>query len=261
MTIFRHELKQGRKSFIIWTASITLLIVVCVFLFPEMKGQMDAVSDMFASMGSFTAMFGMDQLDFGQYVGYYSIECGNVLGLGGAFFAALLGISALAKEEKERTAEYLLTHPVSRFRIITEKLLSVMFQILVMNLIIWLSVIASTAAIGETIPWKELNLIHLAFLLMQFELAGICFGISAFLSRGGLGLVLGIAILSYFVNLISNITESAATLKYITPFSYTEGADIVTNGKLDTTYVLIGMAIMVIAVAAGYWKYNKKDIK
>lgn len=261
MTIFRHELKQGRKSFIIWTASITLLIVVCVFLFPEMKGQMDAVSDMFASMGSFTAMFGMDQLDFGQYVGYYSIECGNVLGLGGAFFAALLGISALAKEEKERTAEYLLTHPVSRFRIITKKLLSVMFQILVMNLIIWLSVIASTAAIGETIPWKDLNLIHLAFLLMQFELAGICFGISAFLSRGGLGLGLGIAILSYFVNLISNITESAAALKYITPFSYTEGADIVTNGKLDTTYVLIGMAIMVIAVAAGYWKYNKKDIK
>ncbi|MER2128192.1 ABC transporter permease subunit [Solibacillus sp.] len=37
-----------------------------------------------------------------------------MLGLGGGFFAALLGISALADEEKNRTAEFLLTHPISR---------------------------------------------------------------------------------------------------------------------------------------------------
>ena len=85
MTLIRHELRQGRISFIIWTASIGFLLAVCVFLFPEMKGQMEDMGDMFSSMGSFSDAFGMDRLNFGTLMGFYAIECGNVLGLGGAF--------------------------------------------------------------------------------------------------------------------------------------------------------------------------------
>ena len=60
MTIVKHELKQGRKTLCLWTLGIGALLVVCVFLFPEMKGQMAGVNDMFASMGAFTDAFGMD---------------------------------------------------------------------------------------------------------------------------------------------------------------------------------------------------------
>ena len=34
----------------------------------------------------------MDRLNFGTLDGYYAIECGNILGLGGAFFAALSAV-------------------------------------------------------------------------------------------------------------------------------------------------------------------------
>ena len=79
MTLVKHELRRGKTSFLIWTASIGFLLVICIFLFPEMKGQMDNVNDMFASMGSFTAAFGMDRLNFGTLAGFYAVECGNVL--------------------------------------------------------------------------------------------------------------------------------------------------------------------------------------
>ena len=124
MTIVKHELRQGKRSFLIWTAAIGFLLAVCIFLFPEMKGEMDTVSEMFAQMGSFTAAFGMDRLNFGTLTGYYAIECGNVLGLGGAFFAALCGVGILSREERDRTAEFLLTHPVSRTRKEKEKLIA-----------------------------------------------------------------------------------------------------------------------------------------
>ena len=137
MTLIKHELRQGRISFLIWTASVGFLLAVCVFLFPEMKGQMEDVGDVFSSMGSFSDAFGMDRLNFGTLLGFYAIECGNVLGLGGAFFAALCGAGILSKEEKDRTAEFLLTHPVSRARIVTEKLVSAYAQIIAMNLIIY----------------------------------------------------------------------------------------------------------------------------
>lgn len=260
MTLTKHELRQSSRTLAIWTAAIGFLLAICIFMFPEMKGEMDGVSEMFSSMGSFTEAFGMDRLNFGTLIGFYAVECGNILGLGGAFFAALIAVAALAKEEKEHTAEFLLTHPVSRRRVITEKLAAVLLQILIMNAIIFGVSVISVAMIGEEIPWKEIAMLHLAYFLLQLELAGICFGISAFLRRGSLGIGLGIAIMMYFLNLIANISDGAEFLKYITPFGYAEGADIVTDVSLNVRLVLPGMIYMVIGIAAAYWKYEKKDI-
>ena len=261
MTIVRHELRQNKISFLIWTASIGFLLAVCVFLYPEMKEEMDSVGDIFSSMGSFTAAFGMDRLNFGTLMGYYAIECGNVLGLGGAFYAALCAVGMLSKEEKDRTAEFLLTHPVRRVRIITEKLIAILIQITAMNLIIYAISVGSMTAVGEDIPWTEINLLHLAYYILQIELACICFGISAFMRKGSTGIGLGVAAIMYFLNLIANISETAEFLKYITPFGYCDGADIVANGSLDGTLIAIGIGIAVIGVTAAYIKYTGKDIQ
>lgn len=260
MTLLHHELRQGRNSLIIWTTAIGFLLAVCVFLFPEMKGEMNEVSDIFASMGGFTEAFGMDRVDFGTLLGFYAVECGNILGLGGAFFAALCSISVLAKEEKEHTAEFLLTHPVSRPRILTEKLWAVITELILLNAAVLLLAVASIGAIKEPVPWEEILLLHLAYFLLQLEIAGICFGISAFIRRGGLGVGLGIAALFYFLNIIANISKQAEFLKYITPFGYAEGTDIVTNVSLDAKLLLIGMVFGAVGVAAAYWKYSRKDI-
>lgn len=260
MTIVKHELRQGRTSFFIWTAAIGFLLVVCIFLFPEMKGEMEGMNDMFSSMGSFSAAFGMDKLNFGTLVGFYSVECGNVLGLGGAFFAALCAVNILSKEERDKTAEFLLAHPVSRTRIITEKLIAVLVQIGAMNLLLYALSIGSMAAIGEDIPWKELNLIHLAYGILQTELAAICFGVSAFMRKGSIGTGLGLAAVMYFLNLIANITETAEFLKYITPFGYCDGAKLITDGSLDKTMIAVGTAMGIAGITAAYLKYSRKDI-
>ena len=260
MTILRHELRRGRVTFWIWTCVIGFLLAVCIFLFPEMKGEMDGINEVFSSMGSFTAAFGMDRLNFGTLSGYYAIECGNVLGLGGAFFAAMCAAGMLCKEEKERTAEFLLTHPVHRSRVVSEKLAAVLLLITAMNLIIYALAVGSIAAIGESIPWRELNLQHLAYWLLQIELAGICFGVSAFLRKGSAGVGLGIAAVLYFMNLIANITDSAAFLKDLTPFGYCDGAEIAASGSLDGKRLAIGAVLFAVGVAAAYWQYTRKDI-
>lgn len=260
MTIVKHELRQGKTSFWIWTVSIGFLLGICIFLFPEMKEQMDSINDVFASMGSFTAAFGMDQLNFGTFIGFYTVECGNILGLGGAFYTAFCAVGILSKEEKEKTAEFLLAHPVSRKRIITEKLIAVFIQITAMNIIVYTFSIASIATVGEAIPWKEINLLHFAYYLLQIELAGICFGISSFLRKGGVGVGFGIAIIMYFLNLIANIAPVADFLKYITPFGYCEGADIVSSGSLDGVKIVIGVIIGICGIITAYLKYTKKDI-
>lgn len=134
------------------------------------------------------------------------------------------------KEEKEHTAEFLLTHPVSRARILTEKLLSLLF------------------------------LLHLAFFLVQAELFAVCFGISAFLRRGSLGIGLGLAVIMYFFNIVANISEQAEFLKYITPFGYADGADIVSDLCLSWEKVAAGMCLGGLGILCAYVKYCRKDI-
>ncbi len=74
MVLYLHELRQGRTSLIVWAAAIAFLLVVCVALYPQMSSQIDEVSSMFADMGSFTAAFGMDRVNFGKFLGYFAIE-------------------------------------------------------------------------------------------------------------------------------------------------------------------------------------------
>ena len=260
MTVFKHELRQGRSALIIWTASISFMLGVCIVIYPEMSTQMGDISAMFADMGSFSQAFGMDRINFGEFLGFFGVECGNVLGLGGAFFAALLGISALAKEEKEHTAEFLLTHPVSRTRVITEKLSAVIAQIVILNLAVIAVTALSVLIIGEAADIKTFALLFLSFFLMQLEVAAVTFGISAFLRRGSLGIGLGLAAVFYFMNIVANLIDETKFLKYITPFGYTESADIIADGALNGGYLAVGMALAAIGVILAFWKYGRKDI-
>lgn len=260
MTIFFHELKRDRVKLIVWTAAIAFMLLTSIIIYPQMTSQMDQMGEMFSEMGGFSEAFNMDKVNFGEFRGYFAVECGNVLGLGGAFFAALLGISALAKEERDRTAEFLLTHPVSRSSVVAQKLAAVICEILILNLIVAAVAILGTLAIGQQIDGKLFFNIFLGYFLMQVEIACVMFGVSAFIRGGGIGIGLGAAFLLYFMNIIANLTDKAEFLRYITPFSYADGTSIVASGGIEVKYLIPGIVLAVIAVAAAFIKYERKDI-
>ena len=83
---------------------------------------------------------------------------------------------------------------------------------------------------------------------------------AAFLSHGGPGIGLGIAALLYFLNIIANLSDNTEFLKYITPFGYTESADIISGKSLNTEYLAVGLVFTAIGIGAGIYRYCKKDI-
>ena len=260
MTVFMFELRQSKLSLIIWAAAIAFMFGIAILIYPQMAPQMNELGDMFADMGSFTAAFGMDQISFGDFWGYFAIECGNVLGLGGAMFAALTGVAVLSKEQKDNTAEFLLTHPISRKKVVLQKLFSVLAQIVLLNVIVMTVAAIAAIAIGESLHIKEFVLLFAAYLFMQVQIACITFCVSAFSSGRGIGAGLGIALALYFVNIISNLTEEAQMLKYLTPFAYADGAYIVANAALRLEYIAAGAVFAAAGIIAAFVKYTQKDI-
>lgn len=261
MTLLKHELSEGKQMLFIWTAIIAGMFGVCIFVYPEMKTQMEDISGMFSNLGSFSAAFGMDKINFGEFLGFFSVECGNILGLGGSFFAALIGISSLAKEEKEQTAEFLLTHPIKRSSVVLQKFCALILQIFSLNIVVILVTVLSISAIGETPDAKTLSLMFLAYFILQIETASVCFCCSSFLNRKGLGGGLGVAALFYFINILSNLTEKMSFLKFITPFSYVEGSNIISEGGINFSYLSVGFIITALSIITAFYQYQKKDIE
>lgn len=261
MTLFLHEIKRNKISLIVWTYALAFMLGVCVFIYPEMQSQMGDIGAMFSDMGAFSDAFGMDMLNFGEFMGYFGVEIGNTLGLGGALMAGIIGISALSKEERDGTAELLLTMPVSRKRIVFEKLLFCAFHIFVVNAAAALFSTVGIIAIDVEADAGKIALIFLANFFMQLEIMAATFGISAYLSKNSIGIGIGISFGLYFLNILSNLVDKLDFIGKITPFGYANSGYIIENGKIELIPLIIGILISTVGIAAAFDKYAKKDIK
>lgn len=259
MTILKKELRSGALSLAAWTAVIGGLMAICVGMYPSMAGSMEDVSALFAGMGGFSTAFGLDKLQFGTIMGFYGTECGNILGLGGAFFAALTAMGLLAGEEGGHTAEFLLTHPVSRVRAAVEKLAALAAMVLALNLICFACGAIGILAIGEDAEWSDLLRYHGAMLLMQLEVGGLCFGLSSLLRRSSFGLAMGLAAVLYFLGIIINMDAGLEPLRFITPYYYADAARVFAGETLAGP-MLSGCALGILGISAGIWRYARKDI-
>lgn len=260
MTFIKHELKMNLKSLLIWTLAVGGMIYCFMLIYPVMEDSVAEISTAYSQMGDFSTAFGMDKLDFATAMGFFGVEIGAVLSLGGSMFAAIVGIGMLAKEEGGHTTEFLFVTPNKRTYFITGKMIAGMILIAIFSVVCMLLGIAGFVSIGEDVVWKSYFIYFLGQFLMYLQIAGICFGISAFLKKNNIGLGIGIAMILYFVNLFANITDKVENLHYITPFSYSDAAEIFTSEKLQAEYLIPGMVIMAVFVVIGYIRYNRKDL-
>ena len=261
MTLYKHELKMNRMSFVIWLVGVLAMSAGCIFLFPLIDESMADMSEAFASMGGFSAAFGMDKLPITTLEGFFGAEIGTIFALGGGMFASLIGISALSKEESSHTAEFLHTLTLSRRGIVTGKLLSILTLIAAFDIAAFGVFAGSAALIGESLSMKCLTGYIVAQFAAQLELASICLALSALSKKSTLGLGLGTALALYVLDIIARITEQADSLKYITPFSFSNATDVFVNkGSIETVPLCIGLCVTVVSLVAAYAVYSRRDI-
>ena len=58
-----------------------------------------------------------------------------------------------------------------------------------------------------------------------------------------------------------DLSENAEWLRFVTPFAYTDAADIITDVALDPLLVGLGMAYAVVGLAVAFVVYARKDVR
>ena len=261
MSIYKKELKRMLGPWCMWTlAFVFIQSFVCIFLFPEVRTQISVVNDAMENGEKFVSALGMDHLELDRITDLYGMVCSMVLGIGGGLFAAVNGAYILEVEEEGYTADFLFTHPVSRTGVLMQKLSSLFTQVIALNAVMVGTGSVIARIMDETLEMHSFILLHIAYLAMQLEIASICFGISAFIRKGGIGIGVALVSVLYLVDIIYNISERADFLRYMTPYAYCGVGRILSQSGISLELIGIGIAVGLAGIIAGCLKYVRKDI-
>lgn len=265
MNIYLRELRVNLRSVLIWSAAIGALTFLTMAVFPSMANDTKAIEELIKQLPEgLIKAFGMDKLKLNEIMGYYATKAYLMVILFGGIFAVLQGSNILAKEESEKTVEFLLAKPVTRNEVVTAKALAAMTNVLLFNILVTLITYLSFEIYKDG-PYsqKAFWLLALACFLAQLTFTNLGLLLSQFIRKkravlsAGIGLVLG----TYFLSIMAELQDDFNFLGYFTPFKYASAVDIIADEQIKGVYLLIMLVVNLACLAAVYLIYNRKDIQ
>ena len=262
-TIFLHELRVRLRSIIIWSLSTAAIVLVFFAIYPSFAEEAALMNELMQNFPpQLRAAFGLDNMDLSSVVGFISfllifvqiclsVQAGNY------------GFGLVSVEENELTADFLLTKPVSRFRVLTSKLMAALVSLLITDLAVTLGTFAAIFLFSNGNEYDTSVVWLMLASLVLFQLFFLCVGllISLLVKRVrsvtpySLGLGFGSYVLAAFSGIFGDIK-----LEIITPFKHFDLAYIAREGSLDTPLVLLNLGVTLVSLLIAYWLYLRRDI-
>lgn len=269
VNIFKFEFKMQFKSLIIWTTVCSALVVLFMALFPSMKemGMQDLVGDKLdalppAMLEAFNISGMMDFSNIKDFMSY----CLQYIVMASGIYGIILGVSALSKEEKEGTIEFLYSKPVTRSKIVTCKLAA---SALIMFIFIMI-VCVVTMAVGIMVKPEELKIIdllmdikiiYMGMALLSYTFMALGFMLSVLIKArtNVTAISLGVFFLSFFMGVIGKMKDGLEWLIYLSPTDYFIPSMVLNDG-FEAKYLIVAIGVMIISILVTYILYNKKDL-
>ncbi len=262
MNIYLHELRSYRKNTIIWIVALCAATVFLFSMFPAFAANVEEVAKVFERyLKAIQDAFGFDVHQIGTVPGFYSFIV-TFLALCGAVQGMNLGISVIAKETTGKTADFLLTKPVTRRKVITAKLLAV-FTCIAVTSALYLAV---ATAVAMAVKNRDFNytpflMMSLSFFFIQMIFTAMGFIMAVVIPR--IKSVLPVSLSTVFGFFVIGTVASTLDVKdlyYLSPFKYFDSVRILNESAYEPSYVIVGAAIVALAIAASYLLYARKDI-
>lgn len=263
MNIFLRELKAHRRALIIWSIAIFLMIISSIGKFIAYAETGQSMNELLSQIpSSIKAVLGMGNFDLTKVSGFYGMLSLYLLLLA-TVHASLLGANIIAKEERDKTTEFLLVKPVSRTQVITAKLLASLINIVVFNLVtlIFSVVLMGKYAKGENIT-GEIGMLMAGMFILQlmFLLIGAATAAASKRPKSAASVSTAILLVAFVISSVTNINSSLEPLRYITPFAYFKAETLLSGGGFEPVFLLLSFAIIALLIVVTYASYKKRDL-
>ncbi|MCL6457942.1 MAG: ABC transporter permease [Gorillibacterium sp.] len=262
MNIYMHEWRSIRKSTLIWSCSL----IAVMLLFLSMFSGISADAEQFRTLlngypESVRKALGISIDSISTLLGFYSFVYTYIL-LCAAIQAMNVGLAILSKEAREKTADFLLTKPVTRSRILTSKLLAAITSLVVTNIIYLLAASIMVQNVKEsTFHWGPFLLISAStfFVQLMFLSLGIIMSVLIPKIRSVLSVSLGTVFGFFVIGMLGSVLGDEA-VRYITPFKYFVPTYMIQHSAYELSFIVVAAIFVIVACTASYFIYAKKDI-
>ena len=262
--MLRKEFKSNLKSFIIWTSILIVIFLVVYLVYPyiitdDTMASLDEMLKVFPS--ELLKAFNMDISSINTAYGWLKSEGLMFVLLIIGFYSSMLGSNMLLKEENDKTIEYLGTLPIKRSKIVTNKVIVSITNIISMTLILG---IFNYIFLSISCEFNKLEFLLLSItpILIGIPLFGINLFISTFMhkTKKTVGISLGLVFIFYLINVLSELSSNVEVLKYFTIYSLASTRDIIESQSLGFINVFVSILLSIIFISSSYIRYNKKEL-
>jgi len=180
-----------------------------------------------------------------------------------AIQSANYGFGILSAEERDMTADFLMTKPISRSKIIVSKFLAAFAALTFSNIAVWVSSFLSLEIFKSSQSYDRDKVMVMLSSVVLFQLFYLCVGmlISVLVKkvRSVISFSMALAFGTYIINAVRAIIEGDI-LGYITPFYLFDPQFILDKGKYNIIPTVVSVIITVISGVLCYRIYLKRNI-
>jgi ABC-2 type transport system permease protein len=263
--LFKMEMRKNTPAFLLWMGAITILVSVTMAVYRPFLENQSKILGMMSIVPKGALQFkGISNItDLFSVLGFYAANNVIYMMVLGSIFAIVLASNILLKEEYNKTAEYLLTRPMTRSEIFLSKLSVLAVHVILLNTIIAMAgFIAMNIVKTGPFSFKAFLVLSLYTLLLNCLFGAVGLFLSTLVKRGKpiTTFSIGLVLILYFIFTLSKITESASKIGYLSPFKYVS-MDVVNPAyTIDLWHLLYFAGLSVLLVSISYRLYNRKDI-
>lgn len=264
VNVFMRELKALRKSLVIWCLGIFAMVAGGMSKYGATENSGQSINELMASMPkAMQAIMGTGSLDLTTVSGYYGILFLYLIVMT-TIHAVMLGANIISKEERDKTAEFLLVKPISRKQVILSKWMASLVAIIVLNSVTFL---ISHFMVDYYNKTDESYLIEIAKLMggmfilqLLFLSLGTSIAASIEYPKRAASISTAVLLITFFLSMAIDLNENLEILTVFTPFKYYEAKDIIGGTGYDVLYITVSVLLVVAMTIYTFIAYEKRDL-
>jgi len=262
--ITRESLRAGRRALAVWAAAFAAMIALYAVIWPSVRGN-TSWRNLFDTLPqTYRALFtASGTIDLSTPAGYLGVELMGFLGPALiAVYAIGAGSAAIAGEEDRGGLEVTLSAPVSRARLLAERLIALLISITALMTATGAAMWIFSAALGMGLGVGAIASAAAALAIFGLFAGGVALAVGAAVGKAAVarGVAALAAVASYLINALAQVTSALRPVRPVSPYYLVLGNEPLAHGlrPLGAASVLAAAAALLIC---GGIVFARRDLR
>ncbi len=264
-SVFLKTLRDNGRSLLWWVFGVVAYIIFIMLFYPTLQQNAELMRQYLEALPKafLDAFIGMGETrDITSPAGYLQAYLfALIMPIIVLIYGILAGGDAIAGEEERSTLDLLLATPVSRTRVMLEKLAAVAVGVFVLSAVTWATVEVGALAIDLVLPHWGVAATCISLALFGFAFSALALATGAATGKKGTagGVAAAVALFSYLMSSFAPSVPQLEPYKVVSLMYLYNGADPLANG-INPIHAAVLVAFALVCVAAGLFFFNRRDL-